>query len=89
MSFDRHILPGLLLPGNVRQSVGSEGLAQADIFNGLVSYLALLQSNGTINSRTFSDLTRHAAALFVEEEITARLNQLMDEGLAGLYSTDA
>ena len=93
MFSDRHILPDALFPGFARQSVGPEGLrleerAQVDIFGSLVNYLALLQSNGTINNRTFSDLTRDAAALFVEEEVAARLNQVMDEGLAGLYSAD-
>ncbi|MCY4046811.1 MAG: hypothetical protein OXF42_01690 [Candidatus Dadabacteria bacterium] len=91
MSLDRHTLPGALLASLVRQNSGPEGRhleAQADIFNSLINHLALLQSNGTINNRMFSDLTRDAAALFVEEEVTARLNQVMDEGLAGLYSVN-
>ena len=49
-----------------------------DSFNNLLKYLVRLHRDGEIDNETFAELVRHAAATFVQSEISERVEQALE-----------
>ncbi len=62
---------------------GTHALTHSHIdgFNSLVKYLVTLRRDDTIDDETFAELVKRAAAMFVEAEITERVENILDRQL--------
>ncbi len=49
-----------------------------DSFNSLVKYLVALRRDDTIDDEVFGALVKRAASMFVEAEITGRIDNILD-----------
>lgn len=64
--------------------------AHIEGFNSLVQYLVKLRRDGTLNDEDFGELVKMASAVFVESEISGRVegvlkNNAVDELLLGFW----
>ena len=77
--------PGALLPNHA----GRGGLerhphrvpARIEEFNSIVNHLSALRTEESIDDAAFADLVKYAAALYVEAEITDRVNEVLENSL--------
>ncbi len=68
----------------------SESHPHIEGFYGLVKYLARLRREGAIEDEVFEELVKRASALFIEAELTERIdkiieNKLLPEILLGVF----
>ncbi len=54
-------------------------------FNSLVKYLVTLRRDNTIDDDVFGELVKRAASMFVEAEVTERVDNILDRKVSTNY----
>jgi hypothetical protein len=66
----------------------SEGHAHLEGFHNLVKYIVRLRRDGLIDDEVFGELIKRASAVFIEAELSEKIERVLEEKLSSEYLMD-